>query len=111
MTTAGIYSNVAQSAGLYATTSTTFTASTAFQLYAFYVSSVAPSTPTGGSWSFETNTGVAPSGWTLVPPSNPGTTVWASIAFVDSASTAALVWSTPGQMAYSQGSGIQGGTF
>jgi hypothetical protein len=111
MTTAGIYSNVAQSSGLYATTSTTFTASTAFQLYAFYVSSVAPATPTGGSWSFATNTGVPPTGWSLTPPAAPGTTVWVSIAFVDSASTAALTWSTPGQMAYTLGSGIQGGTF
>jgi len=62
MTTAGIYSNVAQSSGLYATTATTFTASTAFQLYAFYVSSVAPATPTGGSWNFKTNTGTT-SNW------------------------------------------------
>ena len=65
----------------------------------------------GGSWSFATNTGVPPTGWSLTPPAAPGTTVWVSIAFVDSASTAALTWSTPGQMAYTLGSGIQGGTF
>lgn len=111
MTTSGFYGGVAQSSGLYGTTSTTFTAATAFQWYIYYTSSVAPSTPTGGSWDFGTNTGSPPSGWSVTPPATPGTTVWVSIAFVVSTSTAALTWTTPGQMAYSLGSGIQGGIF
>lgn len=111
MTTGGFYGGVAQSSGLYSTTSTTFTAKTYFQWYAYYTSSIAPSTPNGGSWNFNTNTGTPPTGWLAEPPANPGTTVWVSIAVVDSGSTAPLTWTTPGQMAYSPISSIQGGTF
>jgi hypothetical protein len=76
---------------------------TYFEWFIFYDSATAPATPTGGSWSFTTNTGTAPTGWLNAPPASPTNLIWVSIAVVDSRSTSTLSWSTPGLMT---GSGL-----
>jgi len=83
-----------ESAGLYGN-GTTFGGSY-FEWFIFKEASSQPATPTGGSWSFVTNTGTPPTGWTLQPPVAPTNQVWVSIALVNSRSTDPLVWSTPG---------------
>jgi len=99
--TVGLYGNPATVGGTY------------FEWLIFIESASQPATPTGGSWSFATNTGVAPSGWSSVPPNNPGQYVWMSIAVVNSRNTSALDWSVPGPI-YRAGptgpTGIQGPT-
>ena len=82
--TVGLYGNPATVGGTY------------FEWLIFIESATQPATPTGGSWSFVTNTGTAPSGWSSVPPNNPGQYVWMSIAVVNSRNTSALAWSRPG---------------
>ena len=67
MTTASIYGGVAQSSGLYGSGNTTYTATTYFEWLIFKESATAPATPTGGSWSFVTNTGTPPTGWSAAP--------------------------------------------
>jgi hypothetical protein len=67
-----------------------------FEWFVFQEAVSQPATPTGGSWSFSTNTGTPPSGWSLLPPSAPVNQVWVSIALVNSRSSAALVWTEPG---------------
>lgn len=67
-----------------------------FEWFIFQESATQPATPTGGSWSFATNTGTAPTGWVLQPPVAPTNQVWVSIALVNSKSGAALTWTTPG---------------
>jgi hypothetical protein len=104
MMTSGFYGSNGETVGLYGISQTY--GGTYFEWYVFQVSSTQPATPTGGSWSFETNTGTPPTGWTLYPPTNPTNLVWVSIALVDSRSADALTWSTPGQMAYSSGAGL-----
>lgn len=104
MTTAGFYGSVTESTGLYG--SQPSYGGTYFEWYVFQVGSSQPATPTGGSWSFTTNSGTAPAGWSANPPVNPTNYVWVSIALVDSRSTAALTWSSPGQFAYSSGAGL-----
>lgn len=89
----GLYGTF-ETSGLYGNT-TTF-GGTYFEWFIFQESASAPATPTGGSWNFQTNTGTAPTGWSTYPPVNPTNAVWASIAIVNSRSTAALTWSTPG---------------
>lgn len=89
----GLYGTF-ETSGLYGNT-TTF-GGTYFEWFIFQESASAPATPTGGSWNFQTNTGTAPTGWSTYPPVNPTNPVWASIAIVNSRSTAALTWSTPG---------------
>jgi hypothetical protein len=69
---------------------------TYFEWFIFQESATQPATPTGGSWSFVTNTGTPPTGWSLIPPSNPANQVWVSIALVNSRLTSTLTWSTPG---------------
>lgn len=69
---------------------------TYFEWFIFQASATQPATPTGGSWSFSTNTGTPPSGWTLLPPDAPTQNVWVSIALVNSRSNTALTWTTPG---------------
>jgi len=96
MATGGIYGASAESVGLYGIGSGT--GNTYFEWFIFYDSATAPATPTGGSWSFTTNTGTAPSGWLNAPPASPTNLVWVSIAVVDSRTSAALTWSTPGLM-------------
>lgn len=104
MATGGLYGNSgtgalvatpgAESSGLYGNT-TSFGGSY-FEWFIFKEAVSQPATPTGGSWSFGTNTGTPPSGWTLQPPSAPVNQVWVSIALVNSRSATALTWSTPG---------------
>jgi len=69
---------------------------TYFEWFIFKESATQPATPTGGSWSFVTNTGTPPTGWTLQPPTAPVNQIWVSIALVNSKSGAALSWSVPG---------------
>jgi len=88
-----------ESAGLYGN-GTTFGGSY-FEWFVFQTSATQPATPTGGSWSFQTDSGTPPSGWTNAPAANPTNPVWISIALVNSKSTSALVWSTPGVLSYS----------
>jgi len=104
LTTAGFYGGNSESVGLYGNTYTT--GGTYFQWFVFQISASQPATPTGGSWSFSTNTGTAPSGWTSNPPTAPTNLIWASFSIVDSRSTSALTWSVPGQFAYSSGAGL-----
>ena len=103
MATGGLYgsstanvsvSSGAESNGLYGN-NTNF-GGTYFEWFIFKESASQPATPTGGSWSFVTNTGTPPTGWTLQPPTAPTNQVWVSIALVNSRSTASLTWSTPG---------------
>ena len=101
MATSSLYGTVSESTGLYGIGAAS--GGTYFEWFIFYDSATAPATPTGGSWSFTTNTGTAPSGWLNAPPASPVNQVWVSIAIVDSRSTASLVWSTPGLMT---GSGL-----
>ena len=44
---------------------------TYFEWFIFQQSATAPATPTGGSWNFTTNVGTPPTGWTVLPPTNP----------------------------------------
>lgn len=99
MATSSIYT-ASETVGLYGTGSS---GGTYFEWFIFYDSATAPATPTGGSWSFTTNTGTAPTGWLNAPPASPTNLVWVSIAVVDSRSTSSLTWSTPGLMT---GSGL-----
>ena len=99
MATSSIYT-ASETVGLYGIGSS---GGTYFEWFIFYDSATAPATPTGGSWSFTTNTGTAPTGWLNAPPASPTNLVWVSIAVVDSRSTSSLTWSTPGLMT---GSGL-----
>jgi hypothetical protein len=97
-----------ESAGLYGN-GTTFGGSY-FEWFIFIQSATQPATPTGGSWSFSTNSGTPPTGWSSTPPSAPTLPVWVSIALVNSKNTTALVWSAPGLFSYSSGLPILSGT-
>ena len=105
MMTASFYGSNAESVGLYGNSTNQY-GGTYFEWYIFQVASTQPATPTGGSWSFTTNTGTPPTGWTADPPVNPTNYVWVSVALVNSRSAAALTWSAPGQFAYSSGAGL-----
>lgn len=104
MATGGLYSSTptgtvapqagSESVGLYG--NNTVFGGTYFEWFIFKESATLPATPTGGSWSFVTNTGTAPAGWTLQPPSAPVNQVYVSIALVNSKSGSALTWSVPG---------------
>jgi hypothetical protein len=104
MATGGLYgsstvgsvavSTGAETSGLYGNANSF--GNTYFEWFVFQESATQPATPTGGSWSFVTNSGTAPTGWTLQPPSAPVNQVWVSIALVNSKTTATLVWSVPG---------------
>jgi len=83
--------------GLYGSTSTGNT--TYFQWFIFQDSATQPATPTGGSWSFITNVGTPPSGWSNTPTVTPVNIVWVSIGLVNSKSTATISWSTAGRLA------------
>ena len=101
MATSSLYGTSSESTGLYGIGAAS--GGTYFEWFIFQDSATAPATPTGGSWSFTTNTGTAPSGWLNAPPAAPVNQVWVSIAIVDSRNTSALVWSAPGLMT---GSGL-----
>ena len=67
--------------------------------YAVYQdSSVQPTTPTGGSYSFGDRTGIPPSGWSLTPT---GSRIWISVARAQAPGTTGVwtgtsnSWSTP----------------
>lgn len=83
-----------ESVGLYGNTTTY--GGTYFEWLIFQESATQPATPTGGSWSFTTNSGTPPTGWTSSPPTSPVNRVWMSLSIVNSKSTAALTWTTPG---------------
>ena len=108
MATGGLYGNASESVGLYGNT-TNFGGSY-FEWFIFYQSDTQPATPTGGSWSFVTNTGTPPTGWSAVPFSAPTLPVWVSIALVNSRSDVPLVWSAPGLFSYSSGLPILSGS-
>ena len=81
-----------------------------FEWFIFQQAESQPATPTGGSWSFTTNSGTPPAGWSSTPFANPTNKVWVSIALVNSKNTAALVWSAPGLFSYSSGLPILSGS-
>ena len=108
MTTGGLYGNASESVGLYG--NTTNFGGTYFEWFIFTQSATQPATPTGGSWSFTTNTGTPPTGWSSTPPSSPTLPIWVSIALVNSKNASSLTWSAPGQFAYSSGLPILSGS-
>ena len=97
-----------ESAGLYGS-GTTFGGSY-FEWFVFQVAATAPATPTGGSWSFTTNSGTAPTGWTSQPPTSVTypDQIWVSIALVNSRNTDPLTWTAPGFFGYVGQSGYSG---
>jgi hypothetical protein len=95
----GLYGTSSESTGLYGVGAPS--GGTYFEWFIFQDSLTAPATPTGGSWSFTTNIGTAPSGWVASPPPAPVNKVWVSIAVVDSRNATTLTWSVPGLMAFS----------
>jgi len=113
MATSGLYGSTStgtvapqsgsESVGLYG--NNTVFGGSYFEYLIFLDSVSTPATPTGGSWSFVTNTGTPPAGWTNNPPQVPTGKVWISIALVNSKSTATLTWSTPGIFANPAGTG------
>jgi hypothetical protein len=84
--TSGLYGNSSVFGGTY------------FEYLIFIESTTVPATPTGGSWSFTTNTGTPPTGWSNTPPASPTNPVYLSIALVNSRGNGALTWSVPGQI-------------
>lgn len=80
-----------------------------FEWFIFQQADTQPATPTGGSWDFSANTGVAPAGWSSVPFSAPTNKVWVSIALVNSKNATSLTWSAPGLFSYSSGLPILSG--
>jgi hypothetical protein len=113
MATSGLYGSTStgtvapqsgsESVGLYG--NNTVFGGSYFEWLIFLDSVSTPATPTGGSWSFVTNTGTPPTGWSNNPPQTPTGKVWISIALVNSKSTATLTWSTPGIFAGLAGTG------
>lgn len=101
MATGSLYGSVSESTGLYGIGAAS--GGTYFEWFIFQDSATAPATPTGGSWSFSTNTGTAPTGWLNAPPAAPVNQVWVSITIVDSRNAATFTWSVPGLMT---GSGL-----
>jgi hypothetical protein len=82
--TLGLYGNTVNFGGTF------------FEWFIFKEAATQPTTPTGGSWDFTTNTGSPPSGWTLSPPTAPVYQIWVSIAYVNSKTPTVFTWSTPG---------------
>ena len=118
MTTVGLYGNSSsgvvaaasgsESTGLYGN-NTSFGGSY-FEWFIFQQSDTQPATPTGGSWSFTTNSGTPPTGWSVDPPSAPTNKVWVSIALVSSKAPDTLTWSAPGLFSYASGLPILSGS-
>lgn len=106
MATGGLYgaspngnvvaSSGSESSGLYGNSSVF--GGTYFEYLIFIESITVPSTPTGGSWSFTTNIGTPPTGWSNAPPASPTNPVYLSIALVNSRGNGTLTWSVPGQI-------------
>lgn len=113
MATGGLYGSTStgtvapqsgsESIGLYG--NNTVFGGTYFEWFIFQDVAIQPATPTGGSWSFTTNVGTPPTGWSNTPPASPSYKVWISIALVNSKGTGTLTWSTPGQLVTPAGSG------
>ena len=92
MATSGLYGSTStgtvapqsgsESVGLYG--NNTVFGGSYFEWFIFQESATAPATPTGGSWSFTTNVGTPPTGWSNTPPVAPILKVWVSIALVNS---------------------------
>jgi len=93
-----------ETSGLYGNSSTF--GSTYFEWFVFQEAATQPATPTDGSWSFSTNTGTAPTGWSNIPPSAPTQPVWVSIALVNSRAGSTVTWSAPGLLAFNAGAGL-----
>ena len=70
---------------------------TYFEWMIFNTSDSVPATPTGGSWNFSTNSGIAPVGWLSSPPADSTYAVWMSTAVVDSRNPTTITWSAPGK--------------
>jgi len=81
-----------------------------FEWFIFIQSDTQPATPTGGSWSFTTNSGTPPTGWSSTPFANPTNKIWVSIALVNSKNSSSLVWSEPGLFSYASGLPILSGS-
>jgi len=104
MATSGLYGSTStgtvapqsgsESVGLYG--NNTVFGGSYFNWFIFQESATQPATPTGGSWSFTTNVGTPPTGWSNTPPVAPTNKVWVSIALVNSKTTSTLTWSVPG---------------
>jgi hypothetical protein len=113
MATGGLYGSTStgtvapqsgsESIGLYG--NNTVFGGTYFEWFIFQDVATQPATPTGGSWSFTTNVGTPPTGWSNTPPVSPAYKVWISIALVNSKGTGTLTWSIPGQLVTPAGSG------
>lgn len=113
MATGGLYGSTStgtvapqsgsESIGLYG--NNTVFGGTYFEWFIFQDAAIQPATPTGGSWSFTTNVGTPPTGWSNTPPASPVYKVWISIALVNSKGTGTLTWSTPGQLVTPASSG------
>lgn len=99
MTMGPYYRGSSDSVGLYGSSSSF--GGTYFEWFIFQESATQPTTPTGGSWSFSTNTGTPPTGWTSSPPVNPTNLIWISIALVNSKNSNSLTWTIPGVMSTS----------
>jgi len=77
----------------------------------FQSANTAPSTPTGGYYTFSTNTGIPPTGWSNTPTSANGAPIWASTATLTTTTPSANIsigntWTTPFQ--YTGAGGAQG---
>jgi len=113
MATGGLYGSTStgtvapqsgsESIGLYG--NNTVFGGTYFEWFIFQDAAIQPATPTGGSWSFTTNVGTPPTGWSNTPPTSPAYKVWISIALVNSKGNGTLTWSIPGQLVSPAGSG------
>jgi hypothetical protein len=113
MATGGLYGSTStgtvapqsgsESIGLYG--NNTVFGGTYFEWFIFQDAAIQPATPTGGSWSFTTNVGTPPTGWSNTPPVSPVYRVWISIALVNSKGNGTLTWSIPGQLVTPAGSG------
>jgi hypothetical protein len=99
MTMGPYYTGAGESIGLYSNGySSTTTSTLYFEWFIYKESATQPTTPTGGSWDFVTNTGIAPTGWLTIPPAYPSNVVWVSTTIVSSRQPAVTSWSLPGQL-------------
>ena len=99
MTFGTLYGNVSESNGLYGI-GQVIPGSTYFEWFIFKESPGQPTTPTGGTWNFDTNTGTPPTGWISAAPAVPLSSVWFSTAFVDSRDPTTIVWSSPAVLVF-----------
>ena len=97
-----LFGGSAESIGLYGNSAgnsvnPTVVNQTYFEWFIFTTSAGTPTTPTGGTWDFTSNTGTAPTGWSSFISGVPLNSLWFSVAFIDSRNpSATIVWSAPG---------------